>query len=81
VSLPGPTIGQIPFEGAFPARPVEFVHDLDLDDRLTLAAVADLADRLGRRSVIYDTAAQPLLVPQGGPPRVPWPGLATSYAI
>jgi len=69
VSLPGPTIGQIPFEGAFPARPVEFVHDLDLDGGLTLAAVADLADRLGRRSVIYDTAAQPLLVPQGGPPR------------
>jgi mannose-6-phosphate isomerase-like protein (cupin superfamily) len=40
-----------------------------LDDRLTLAAVADLADRLPRRSVIADTAAQPLLVPQGGPPR------------
>ena len=36
---------------------------------LTLAAVADLADRLPRRSVIADTAAQPLLVPQGGPPR------------
>ena len=32
-------------------------------------AIADLADRLPRRSVIYDTAAQPLLVPQGGPPR------------
>jgi hypothetical protein len=48
---------------------VEFVHDLHVDDRLTHAAVADLADRLPRRSVIYDTAAQPLLVPQGGPPR------------
>jgi mannose-6-phosphate isomerase-like protein (cupin superfamily) len=46
-----------------------FTHDLHLDDRLTLAAVADLADRLPRRSVIADTAAQPLLVPQGGPPR------------
>ena len=46
-----------------------FVHDLHLDARLTLAAVADLADRLPRRSVIADTAAQPLLVPQGGPPR------------
>jgi hypothetical protein len=46
-----------------------FVHDLHHDDRLTLAAVADLADRLPRRSVIADTAEQPLLVPQGGPPR------------
>ena len=36
---------------------------------LTLAAIADLADRLPRESVICDTAAQPLLVPQGGPPR------------
>jgi hypothetical protein len=64
-----PTIGQIPFDGAFPGGPVAFVHDLHLDDRLTLASVADLAERLPRRSVIYDTAAQPLLVPQGGPPR------------
>ena|SRR5215468_5850560 len=63
------TIGQIPFDDAFPARSVGFAHDLYLDDRLTLAAVADLADRLPRRSVIADTAAQPLLVPQGGPPR------------
>jgi hypothetical protein len=63
------TIGQIPFDDAFPARSIEFSHDLQRDDRLTLAAVADLADRLPRRSVIADTAAQPLLVPQGGPPR------------
>ena len=63
------TIGQLPFDDAFPGRSVEFTHDLHLDDRLTLAAVADLADRLPRRSVIADTAAQPLLVPQGGPPR------------
>jgi hypothetical protein len=48
---------------------MEFIHDLHHDNRLTLAAVADLADRLPRRSVIADTAAQPLLVPQGGPPR------------
>src|SRR5499427_10309512 len=66
---PGPTIGQIPFDDAFPGGSVGFAHDLHLDDRLTLAAVADLADRLPRRSVIADTAAQPLLVPQGGPPR------------
>ena len=63
-----PTLGQIPF-GGYPERPVEFIHQLRLDDRLTLASVADLADRLPRQSVIYDTAAQPLLVPQGGPPR------------
>ena len=63
------TIGQIAFGDAFPERPVAFIHDLHLDDRLTLAAVADLADRLPRRSVIADTAAQPLLVPHGGPPR------------
>jgi hypothetical protein len=65
----GQTIGQIPFDDAFPGRSVGFIHDLHLDDRLTLPAVADLADRLPRRSVIADTAAQPLLVPQGGPPR------------
>jgi len=65
----GQTIGQIPFDDAFPGRSVGFTHDLHLDDRLTLPAVADLADRLPRRSVIADTAAQPLLVPQGGPPR------------
>src|SRR5215467_5735963 len=63
------TIGQIPFDEAFPRRSLGFTHGLHLDDRLTLAAVADLADRLPRRSVIADTAAQPLLVPQGGPPR------------
>src|SRR6516165_12357354 len=66
---PGQTIGQIPFDDAFPERSAGFTHDLHLDDRLTLAAVADLADRLPRRSVIADTAAQPLLVPHGGPPR------------
>jgi hypothetical protein len=65
----GQTMGQIPFDDAFPGRSLGFTHDLHLDDRLTLAAVADLADRLPRRSVIADTAAQPLLVPQGGPPR------------
>ena len=63
------TMGQLAFDDAFPKRSVGFIHDLHLDDRLTLAAVADLADRLPRRSVIADTAAQPLLVPQGGPPR------------
>jgi Cupin superfamily protein len=63
------TIGQLACDDAFPRHAMGFTHDLYLDDRLTLAAVADLADRLPRRSVIADTAAQPLLVPQGGPPR------------
>src|SRR5215471_5914248 len=63
------TIGQIPFDEAFPRRSVGFTHALQRDERLTLPAVADLADRLPRRSVIADTATQPLLVPQGGPPR------------
>src|SRR5215469_47109 len=63
------TIGRLPFDDAFPGESIGFAHELYLDDRLTLAAVADLADRLPRRSVIADTAAQPLLVPQGGPPR------------
>jgi Cupin superfamily protein len=63
------TIGELAFDDAFPRGSVGFSHDLHLDDRLTYASVADLADRLPRRSVIADTAAQPLLVPQGGPPR------------
>jgi Cupin superfamily protein len=63
------TIGQIAFDDAFPRQSVGFSHDLHHDDRLTLASVADLADRLPRRSVIADSAEQPLLVPQGGPPR------------
>ena|SRR5487761_1143809 len=62
-------IGQLPFDNSFPRQSAEFTHELHLDDRLTLASVADLADRLPRQSVIADTAAQPLLVPQGGPPR------------
>jgi hypothetical protein len=64
-----PTLEQLPLGGAFPEQPAEFAHHLDKDDRLTVRAVADLADRLPRKSVIYDTAAQSLLVPQGGPPR------------
>ena len=73
VTLPSeqrlPAIRQLPLGGAFPAQPAEFVHDLPEDARLTVHAIADLADRLPRESVICDTAAQPLLVPEGGPPR------------
>jgi hypothetical protein len=64
-----PALGQLPSGGAFPEHPAEFAHSLHEDPRLTLAAVADMADRLPRTSVICDAAAQPLLVPQGGPPR------------
>jgi len=64
-----PTLGRLPFGGAFPEQPAEFVHDLHEDARLSVEAIAELADCLPRRSVIYDTASQPLLVPQGGPPR------------
>jgi Cupin superfamily protein len=63
------TIGQLAFDDAFPGEALGFTHELHHDDRLTLASVADLADRLPRQSVIADTAAQPLLVPHGGPPR------------
>lgn len=64
-----PSLSGLSLGGDFPEQPAEFAHGLHKDDRLTLAAVADLADRLARDSVICDTAAQPLLVPQGGPPR------------
>jgi hypothetical protein len=64
-----PKLGELPLRGGFPERPGEFSHNLHLDERLTLSAIADLADRLPRRSVICDSAAQPLLVPRGGPPR------------
>jgi hypothetical protein len=64
-----PSLSGLSLGGSFPEQPAEFTHGLHQDDRLTLAAVANLADRLPRESVICDTAAQPLLVPQGGPPR------------
>ena len=71
-----PTLGRLALGGSFPGQPAEFVHELSEDARLSLEAIAGLADRLPRRSVICDTAAQPLLVPQGGPPRgsLPRPG-------
>jgi hypothetical protein len=57
------------FDEAFPARPVQYHHALNDHPLLTQDAIADLADRLPRKSVICDRANQPLLVPQGGPPR------------
>jgi hypothetical protein len=64
-----PSLEQLPFGGAFPEQPAQFIHSLHDDARLTLEAIADLADRLPRESVICDTSTQPLLAPQGGPPR------------
>jgi len=63
-----PTLRDIAAGDSFPDRPTGFVHDLHRDERLSQGAIAALADRL-QQSVIYDTAAQPLLVPEGGPPR------------
>ena len=65
-----PMLEEIPSGEAFPDQPTEFFHGLQDDDRLSLPSIAALADRLPQ-SVIYDTAAQPLLVPEGGPPRAP----------
>jgi hypothetical protein len=44
-------------------------HGLAGHPLLTLEAIADLADWLPGESVICDTADQPLLAPEGGPPR------------
>jgi hypothetical protein len=58
------------FADAFSKRaPVQFGHTLQDHPLLTLEAIAELADELPKDSVIYDTADQALLVPQGGPPR------------
>lgn len=58
------------FGEAFRQRqPVEFGHALADHPLLTLEGIADLADALPRESIIYDTADQALLVPEGGPPR------------
>jgi hypothetical protein len=58
------------FGEAFRRRqPVEFGHRLADHPLFTLEAIADLADALPRDSIIYDTADQALLVPEGGPPR------------
>jgi JmjC domain len=61
-------------EPGFPAAyrastPIAVEHSLANHPLLALDAVADLADWLPRDSVICDTADQPLLVPEGGPPR------------
>lgn len=73
--LPMPAGGLMRLEGtgfgeAFRRRqPVEFGHALAGHPLLTLEAIAGLADSLPRDSIIYDTADQALLVPEGGPPR------------
>ena len=62
-------LADLPYTSEYPHHPAEFAHELQNDSRLTLSAVAELADRLPRRSVICDTSEQALLVPRGGPPR------------
>jgi hypothetical protein len=65
------------FGDAFRRRePAQFGHALQEHPLLTLDSIAQLADELPRNSVIYDTADQALLVPEGGPPRgrLPRPG-------
>ncbi len=63
-----PTIAELPLRG-YPDVPVEFVHDVHLDPRMTPEAIADLADRLPPEEVAYETATKPLVVPAEGPPR------------
>ena len=63
-----PALKEISFGGEFPTRPVQFVHGLNLDPRMELESIADLAERLPQ-SVVCDTADQALLVPKGGPPK------------
>jgi hypothetical protein len=65
VNLDGTGFGE-----AFRRRqPVQFQHMLADHPLLTLEGIADLADALPRDSIVYDTADQALLVPEGGPPR------------
>ena len=63
-------LGGTEFAEAFGRRePAGFGHVLQDHPLLTLEGIAELADSLPRDSVIYDTADQKLLVPEGGPPR------------
>jgi hypothetical protein len=58
------------FEESFAKRrPVQFSHGLQNHPLLELAAIADLADRLAKHSVVSESAVKPLLVPEGGPAR------------
>ncbi len=63
-----PVLEEISSRSEFPTRPVEFAHGLCFDTRMELESIAALAERLPQ-SVVCDTAAQALLVPQGGPPK------------
>lgn len=63
-----PTVAELPRFG-YPDQPVEFVHEVHLDPRMSPAAIADLADRLPAEEVAYETATKPLVVPAEGPPR------------
>ena len=62
-----PTLAQMAFDDAYPEGPVQFTHDVHLDDRMTIARIADLADRLPPNLVVSDTSSLPLLAPEGSP--------------
>jgi hypothetical protein len=63
-------IGGRSFAGPFWRRDgVSFTHTLNEHPLLKIPAIADLADRLAKDSVVCDQAVKPLLVPGGGPER------------
>jgi mannose-6-phosphate isomerase-like protein (cupin superfamily) len=68
VELGLPSVAEIPLFG-YPDRPVQFVHDKHLDERLRPSAIADLADALPSNEVAFETAVKPLVVPGEGAPR------------
>ena len=61
-----PTFAELPLCG-YPDRPVLFAHELHLDERMTPAAVADLADRLPVDEVVYEHRDQAAARALGGP--------------
>ena len=75
-----PTIGQIPFDGGFPDRPVEFAHELHLDDRLTLEQLQISPTGCPRQSVVCDIAGQSCWLPMEDRPGALWINRAKSFA-
>ena len=63
-----PTLEEIASVEGLPSRAVQFVHDLHLDPRMSMEAIAELAERMPQ-SVVFDAADKGLLVPHGGPPK------------
>src|SRR4051794_37720676 len=59
----------VPVDNGFRQFPFPATHELSNHPLLTFEAIATLAEELPRMSIICDRADQPLLVPEGGPPR------------